>query len=41
MKDALYRDILTELEGADIGIASSTSEVSIVTPLEVRTNAAS
>lgn len=40
MKDALYRGILAELERAGITIASSTSEVSIVTPPEVRTTAA-
>jgi small-conductance mechanosensitive channel len=36
MKDALYRGILDELERAGITIASSTMEVSVVTPLEVR-----
>jgi small-conductance mechanosensitive channel len=40
LKDALYRDILEQFTSAGIGIASSTSEVSIVTPLEVRTSAA-
>jgi len=41
LKDALYRDILEQFTRAGITIASSTSEVSIVTPLEVRTAAAS
>ncbi|HJQ54658.1 MAG TPA: mechanosensitive ion channel domain-containing protein [Gemmatimonadaceae bacterium] len=40
LKDALYRDILEQFAGAGISIASSTSEVSIVTPLEVSTAAA-
>lgn len=36
MKDALYRDILAGLERAAISIASSTSEVTVVGPVEVR-----
>jgi small-conductance mechanosensitive channel len=40
LKDALYRDVLEQFSGAGISIASSSSEISIVTPLEVRTAAA-
>lgn len=40
LKDALSRGILTEFASAGISIASSTSEISVVTPLEVRTAAA-
>src|SRR3954467_8185206 len=36
LKHSLYRDILTEFERAGITIASSTSEVSVVGPVEVR-----
>ncbi|HST07695.1 MAG TPA: mechanosensitive ion channel domain-containing protein [Gemmatimonadaceae bacterium] len=36
MRDALYRDILGGLERAKISIASSTSEVTVVGPVEVR-----
>lgn len=40
LKDSLYRDILTEFERAGITIASSTSEVSVVGPVEVRNTSA-
>jgi small-conductance mechanosensitive channel len=36
MKDALYRDILAGFERANISIASATSEVTVVAPVEVR-----
>jgi small-conductance mechanosensitive channel len=37
LKNALYRDIQTEFKRAGIGIASSTSDISIVNPVLVRT----
>jgi small-conductance mechanosensitive channel len=40
LKDALYRDILEGFESAGITFASSTSEVSVTTPVEVRTRSA-
>lgn len=40
LKDALYRDILGQFSAAGISIASSSTEVSVVTPLEVRNTAA-
>jgi small-conductance mechanosensitive channel len=40
LKDALYRDILSGFERASIAIASSTSELNVIGPIEVRSRSA-
>jgi small-conductance mechanosensitive channel len=40
LKDSLYRDILSGFERASIAIASSTTELSVIGPIEVRSGSA-